>query len=233
MHIVDRIHGIIGANGIVGAGLPIACGAGLAQKLAGSGNVVVAFFGDGATNIGAFHEALNLSGLWSLPIVFVCENNGYGESTAFADVLPTADLMPRAMSYGMQFELVNGNDVIACMRAARRAVTRAREGQGPTLVQADTYRWYGHHVGDVAKYRTDHEVAKWKNERDPLSFLRAVLADSGYADDVDLENVVEEANRNVIDGAARAVTAQEPELVPAAEFVFGPAITLQGVCDGK
>lgn len=178
MHVMDLDRGVLGANGIVGGGIPIAVGAALAIQIDGDDRVVVSFFGDGAVNTGSFHEALNLAGLWRLPIVFVCENNQYAESTAFKDSIPTADLLPRAAAYGMVGRVVDGNDVAACVATASEAFALARSGGGPTLIQADTYRWYGHHTGDTAPYRTDEELAMWK-QRDPIARLRAALLDHG------------------------------------------------------
>jgi acetoin:2,6-dichlorophenolindophenol oxidoreductase subunit alpha len=178
MHIMDATVGILGANGIVGGGLPIAVGAGLASQQRGLDRVVVSFFGDGSVNTGSFHEALNLAAVWRLPVIFVCENNQYAESTAFESVLPTADLGPRAASYGMPGEVIDGNDLLDVLRAAGDAVRRARAGDGPTLIQADTYRWYGHHTGDVAPYRDPEELESWK-ARDPIARLAALIARRG------------------------------------------------------
>lgn len=182
MHVMDLEHGVLGANGIVGGGIPIAVGAALAIQIDGDERVVVAFFGDGAVNTGSFHEALNLAGLWKLPIVFVCENNQYAESTAFKDSIPTDDLLPRAVAYGMQGRVVDGNDIVACVEAASEAFALARSGGGPTLIQADTYRWYGHHTGDTAPYRTDEELASWK-ARDPIAGCRAALLAAGVEEE--------------------------------------------------
>lgn len=198
MHVMDLQHGVLGANGIVGGGIPIAVGAGLAIQLDGDDRVVVAFFGDGAVNTGSFHEALNLAAVWGLPVIFVCENNQYAESTRFSDAIATKDLMPRAAAYGMPGHVVDGNDVEACLDTAHTAIQRARAGDGPTLVQAETYRWYGHHTGDVAPYRSDEELASWK-ERDPIARLLSLLEDLGIehsaldAIDQDVEAAIDEA----------------------------------------
>jgi acetoin:2,6-dichlorophenolindophenol oxidoreductase subunit alpha len=178
MHIMDASIGILGANGIVGGGIPIAVGAALGLQQRRLNHVVVCFFGDGAVNTGSFHEALNLAGLWSLPVIFVCENNQYAESTPFASVVPIPDLMPRAASYGIPGRVIDGNDVLAVLDAAEEAINRARGGGGPTFIQAETYRWYGHHTGDVAPYRTSEEVDSWK-QRDPLEALATVLRGKG------------------------------------------------------
>lgn len=222
MHVAEPSRGILGANGIVGAGIPISCGAGLAQQLDGAGGVVVCFFGDGAVNIGAFHEGLNLAALWSLPIVFVCENNQYAESTAFSSVLPTEDLRPRAASYGMPGVVVDGNDVQACLDVARSAIDRARQGHGPSLVQADTYRWYGHHTGDVAPYRPKEEVQQWKQERDPISRIEARLTELGLADAAGLQEIRGECRRRLEAIVEQVKATPEPAVPAPFELVFAP-----------
>lgn len=222
MHITEAAKGILGANGIVGAGIPISCGAGLAQQLDGDGGVVVCFFGDGAVNIGAFHEGLNLAALWGLPVVYVCENNQYAESTAFSSVLPTEDLRPRAASYGIPGWVVDGNDVEACLDVARAAIGRAREGGGPSLVQADTYRWYGHHTGDVAPYRSEEETRRWK-ERDPLRLVERRLAELGLAEADEIDRVhrtTRQRLRRVVDDVR---SSPEPAAPAPSELVFAPA----------
>jgi acetoin:2,6-dichlorophenolindophenol oxidoreductase subunit alpha len=182
MHITAADHNMLGSYAIVGAHLPIACGAAWSARLRGSGQVAVAFFGDGATNIGAFHEALNLAAVWRLPVLFVCENNLYMEYTPIASVTavaqPAAD---RAPAYGLPAEVVDGNDVVAVLEAARRAVTRARAGDGPTIIEALTYRQYGHSRSDPAKYRPKEEVDAWL-ARDPLLLLAERLRALGAPD---------------------------------------------------
>lgn len=176
MHIMDFELGVLGANGIVGAGIPIAAGAGLSIQLRGTDQVAVAFFGDGAINTGAFHEGINLAAIWDLPCVFVCENNLYAESTPQSYVLRIPDLTERARAYGIPAELVDGNDLVAVYEATRRAVERARAGKGPTLLECRTYRWYGHYIGDPAVYRPAEEVEYWK-ARDPIPRFEAWMAE--------------------------------------------------------
>jgi 2-oxoisovalerate dehydrogenase E1 component len=178
MHIMDKESGILGANGIVGACIPIATGAGLTIKLDGGDNVVVCFFGDGSVNTGAFHEALNLGGVWKLPVVYVCENNQFALSTNWRKTLPIADLTARGASYGIPTTIIDGNDVVACLAAAAEAIARARAGEGPSLIQANTYRWSGHHIGDTAPYRPEGELASWQ-ERDPLLVFEKKLLEAG------------------------------------------------------
>ena len=179
MHITSVEHGYYGSYAIVGAHLPIACGLGWAAKIRRSGQVTVCFFGDGTTNIGAFHEALNFAAVWTLPVVFVCENNHYMEYTPIADVIavkrPAAD---RAAAYGLAPIVVDGNDVDAVHAALDHAVSRARDGGGPSLVEAETYRHGGHSAADPAAYRSAEEVAQWK-ERDPLILHAAALVAAG------------------------------------------------------
>jgi 2-oxoisovalerate dehydrogenase E1 component len=218
MHLFEPALGVLGTNGIVGSGIPIAVGAALAMQLEGSPRVVVSLFGDGAVNTGAFHEAANLAALWQLPVVFVCENNQYAESTRFSDSVPTEDLMPRAASYGMPGRVIDGNDVAACLTTITEAVSRAREGSGPSLVQADTYRWHGHYSGDSEVYRDREEVETWK-ARDPLARLRSALLD---AVDRGLETVDAEVADEVEDAVRSASSAPEPDPASVAENVVGP-----------
>ena len=188
MHISNLDVGMLGANGIVGAGAPIAVGAGFTNKYKDNGNVAVAFFGDGSTNIGAFHEAANMACALKLPVVFICENNEYGEFTARDKTMAITDIVDRAAGYGMPGVIVDGMDVVAIHEAASEAVARARRGEGPSLVEAKTYRFFNHHgVQNLGlKYRTDDEVAEWK-QRDPIFSFEARLIEQGTAtrDDID------------------------------------------------
>ena len=181
MHITSVPHGYYGSYAIVGAHLPIACGLAWAAQLRGSGQVTVCFFGDGTTNIGAFHEAVNLAAVWRLPVVFVCENNWYMEYTPIGEVIPVAlPAADRAAAYGLDRIVVDGNDVAAVRQVVGDAVGAARAGQGPSLVEAQTYRLKGHSAADGAKYRPADEVARWR-ERDPLLLARAALGTAGTA----------------------------------------------------
>jgi acetoin:2,6-dichlorophenolindophenol oxidoreductase subunit alpha len=176
MHLYDVERGNLGANAVVGGGLPAIVGAALAFKMRGEPRVAVAFFGDGATNIGTFHEALNLAQLWQVPAVFVCENNGYAESTPAHQQLPIEDLTKRAEAYGMTATKVDGQDVEAVYRVTQKAVKHAREGKGPVFVVCDTYRLTGHYVGDPQVYRPREEVRELRQTQDPLTKLRERLA---------------------------------------------------------
>lgn len=193
MHIADLGLGIYGANGIVGAGAPIACGAAMAARLQGRDRVAVSFFGDGATNQGVVHEALNLGAIWKLAVVFVCENNGYAISAPVREMTNVERLADRAAAYGMTGDCADGMDVRAVHRAAAAAIARARAGQGPTLLECRTYRFVGHFTAEKAlglKYRTDAEIETWR-ERDPLVTYPAWLREQGIGDPARVEEEVE------------------------------------------
>jgi pyruvate dehydrogenase E1 component alpha subunit len=206
MHLTQADRNMLGSYAIVGAHLPMAAGAAWSAMLRGSGQIAVAFFGDGATNIGAFHEALNLAAVWKLPVVFVCENNLYMEYTPISTVTsvpnPAAD---RAPGYGIPAELIDGNDVLVVRDAIGRAAQRARDGGGPTLIEAKTYRHYGHSRTDPAKYRPAGELDEWM-ARDPLTVARGLLAKDGVPEsDVDAANA--RAAKVVADAVAAAKAA--------------------------
>jgi acetoin:2,6-dichlorophenolindophenol oxidoreductase subunit alpha len=209
MHLTSVEHGVMGSYAIVGAHLPIAAGAAWSAKLRSSGQVAVCFFGDGATNIGAFHEALNLAAVWKLPVVYVCENNLYMEYTPIGVVTavprPAAD---RAAAYGLEPVVVDGNDADATYRAATEALRHARSGEGPVLVEALTYRKGGHSRADPAKYRPDDEVAKWM-ARDPIDLYRARLLEAGVEAER-LDGIDKEALAEVDRATEAAKAAPEP-----------------------
>lgn len=218
MHICDPRLGIFGANGIVGAGLPIAVGAGFAAQLRGDGDVVVAFFGDGATAQGAFHEALNLAALWHLPVIFLCENNHYAEFTAAVDQHPVT-LSTRAAGYGLPFVALNGNDVVEVASGMAALVQRARAGEGPFVVEAETYRHHGHYEGDAQRYRTAEERDEWKATRDPLDVALAALAAAGV-EGAALEAVDAEVDAELDAAVAAARTGAEPDPASVHEYVI-------------
>lgn len=194
MHIADVGLGILGANGIVGAGQPIATGAAFACKYKKTDNVAVCFFGDGASNRGTFHEALNMATIWKLPVIFVCENNLYGISNCQRDHMNIADVADRASSYGIPGVTVDGNDVIAVYEAAAEAVARARKGDGPSLIECKTWRWRGHFEGDPAVYKDQAEQEAWL-KKDPIPRLRQKIMDlklAGEQELADIENRVQE-----------------------------------------
>jgi pyruvate dehydrogenase E1 component alpha subunit len=190
MHISNLDVGMLGANGIVGAGAPIAVGAGFANKYKGNGNVAAAFFGDGSTNIGAFHEAANMACALRLPVLFICENNEYGEFTRRDKTMAITDIVDRAAGYGMPGVIVDGMDVVAVHEAAVEAAARARRGDGPSLIEAKTYRFYNHHgIQNLGlKYRGDDEVTKWR-ERDPIFTFEDRLIAAGTAARADFDAV--------------------------------------------
>lgn len=208
MHLADAGCGALGSFAIVGAGIPIAVGAAWSARLRETDQVAVAFFGDGTVNIGAFHEGLNLAAVWKLPAVFVCENNLYGEYTPFNQTSPVQHVADRAAAYAMPAERVDGNDVEQVYAAAQRAIARARRGDGPTLVECETYRQRGHSRSDPGTYRPADEVARWM-ARDPLVLLRERLVRSGLLDDKSAERVAAEA-RAQIDEAERAARESSP-----------------------
>ncbi len=210
MHIADPNLGIFGANGIVAAGLPIAVGAATAARLRADQSVAVAFFGDGAVAQGAFHEAVNLAAVWSLPVVFFCENNGYAEFSAAADQ-HGAPLVARAVGYGVDYVAVDGNDVVATVAAMVDRVEAMRVGGGPVIVEATTYRWHGHYEGDPERYRTPEEVQEWA-ARDPLIRHAATLRAAGVGDDA-------------LGSLESAVTEELDAAVAAARAMAGPSVT--------
>jgi acetoin:2,6-dichlorophenolindophenol oxidoreductase subunit alpha len=219
MHLTKATAGMLGSYAIVGAHLPIAAGAAWSAMLRGTGQVAVAFFGDGATNIGAFHEALNLAAVWSLPVLFICENNLYMEYTPIGSVTavpnPAAD---RASAYGLVAEVVDGNDVVAVMAAVARAAGHARSGHGPTILEALTYRHFGHSRTDPAKYRPAEEVERWLS-RDPLDLARARLQELGVQS-ASVTRADERAAKTVQDAIDAAKAAPGPDPADALTDVW-------------
>jgi acetoin:2,6-dichlorophenolindophenol oxidoreductase subunit alpha len=175
MHLLDPQIGMMGANGIVAGGIAPATGAALASKIRGDGRVAVSFFGDGAINRGPLHEAANMAAVWDLPIVYVCENNGYAQYVRQKDITKVTSFKDMAPSYGIPGVSVDGQNVLEVYEAAGEAIARARSGGGPTFLEARTYRFYGHNPGDPGSYRTAEEVRIWRNERDPIKLFRQYL----------------------------------------------------------
>ncbi|HST25082.1 MAG TPA: thiamine pyrophosphate-dependent enzyme [Gaiellaceae bacterium] len=209
MHLYDVEIGFLGANAVVGGGLPAITGAALSFKLRGEPRVAVAFFGDGATNIGTFHESLNLAQLWNVPAVYVCENNHYAESTPAEQQLPIKDLAKRAVAYGMHSITVGGQDVEDVLRAAGRALEHARSGKGPVFLLCDTYRLVGHYVGDPQVYRPKGEQQELRETQDPLDH---VLAKLNLSDDE--REAIEREVDELVEGSvefAKAGTDPKPE----------------------
>lgn len=221
MHIADLNLGILGANGIVGAGIPIAVGAALSAKMRDSGQVAVSFFGDGATNQGTFHEGLNLASIWNLPVIFVCENNLYGLGTIQTRHQNITDISDRAGSYGIEGKTVDGNDILEVYTAATEAVEKARNGNGPILLECKTYRWRGHHEGDPnqgAKYRTKEEIEEWK-EKCPIKRLEQKLYSAGKKEK-DLEIIQKEVQDEIDKAVDFSLSCTMPCLEEVLEDVY-------------
>ena len=210
MHIADVHKGMLGANGIVGGGLPLAVGAALTAKTLKTGGVAVCFFGDGASNQGTFHESLNLAAIWKLPVVFVCENNGYAESTPVSYHCAASDIANRAGAYEIPGVVVDGLDLFAVYEAAGEAIARARRGDGPTLIEAKTYRYYGHFQGDQVTYRTAEEVARYR-DRDPIQLVRQHLTSHGVATAEELDAIDRRVSRALDQAWADAKAAPWPD----------------------
>jgi TPP-dependent pyruvate/acetoin dehydrogenase alpha subunit len=219
MHLTDRSVGALGSFAVVGAHLPFACGTAFASQYLDSGSVSLCFFGDGATNIGAFHEAMNLASIWKLPVVFMCENNLYGEYSPMAATTPVAQLTDRATSYAMASEQVDGMDVLAVRDAVSRACARARDKQGPTFIEALTYRYVGHSRSDPATYRAEGELDRWR-ERDPIPGFARVLEERDDIDASDTAATLEAARAAVAEALERALSWPEPEPADRFDYVW-------------
>jgi pyruvate dehydrogenase E1 component alpha subunit len=216
MHLSDFSIGSLGETSIVGSGLPVAAGAALGSKLKGDRRVTLCFFGDGASNQGTFHESLNLAAIWDLPVVYVCENNRYGELTAASEAISVEDVSARAVAYGIPGATVDGQDVLATFEVVSTAVDRARRGDGPSLVETKTYRFENHAIGlRTQDYRSAEEVEEWTTHRDPLVLFRAALADRGV-DPQDLEQI----DKEVIEEVAAAVEFARVSPPPPPEAAF-------------
>ncbi len=220
MHLYEPAVGLLGTNGVVASGIPIAAGAALSAKLRRSGQVAVSFFGDGAVNAGGFHEGINMAATWDLPVVFVCENNLYGTEMPFKQTTKNTNVASRAQSYGIPGVQVDGEDVLAVYEKAGEAVERARQGKGPTLMECLTYRFFGHHVGDPGTtYRSKDEVEEWK-KRDPIQRLREQALTSKWAHEKELETIEGEVRRVIDEAAAVALKSPEPSAETALDHVF-------------
>lgn len=209
MHIADVHKGMLGANGIVGGGFPLAAGAGLTAKTNGKGQVAICFFGDGASNQGTFHEGLNLAGIWKLPVVFVAENNGYAETTPVTYHMSCRDIADRAAGYGMPGLTVDGLDVLAVYEAAGEAIARARRGEGPSLIECKTYRYYGHFEGDTTTYRTKDELAFYRG-RDPILGLRRFMVERTIASEEEVDAINKRVQERILDAWQFAEAAPLP-----------------------
>lgn len=219
LHIYDASNANLGTNGIVGGGIPLATGAGLSAKVLGTQQVAVAFFGDGALNQGIVHECMNMASLWKLPVIYVCENNGYGEFTAMETVTAGASLPARGEVFGISSQMIDGMDVLAVRGAAAQAVVRARAGDGPSFLVCNTYRYGGHHVTDRQDYKSSDEVAEWR-AKDPILRLRRLLLEQGIAGDQALDEVHAEVAGVVREAYAFATASPEPDPAALAAHLY-------------
>ncbi len=212
MHIADPGTGNLGANAIVGGSMALATGAALASKRLGNRRIAVCFFGEGALGQGVLYEAMNMAQLWKLPIVYVCENNLYCEYTHVSETT-AGDITGRARAFGLASERIDGQDVEAVYAAMHRAADRARAGEGPSFLECATYRYHGHHVGDIAReyYRSKQEEQRWATERDPLRIAGARLVDSGATDDAGLESIRRDVTREMEEAVKFAIDAPYPD----------------------
>lgn len=211
MHIADVEAGNLGSNGIVGGGIPIAVGSALTAQLEKSDDVTICFFGDGATNEGSFHESLNLASIWKLPVVFFCENNEYGMSSRIAEMTNIENLSKRADAYGFPGVTVDGNDLLAVMHEAKTAIARARNGKGPTLIEAKTYRFNGHSKSDKEAYRSKEEVERHK-KYDPILRFEDLLLKNQIASESDLVQIKEDIISEVAAATMFALDSEEPHI---------------------
>jgi 2-oxoisovalerate dehydrogenase E1 component len=221
MHIADVEKGNLGATGIVGGNIPVATGAGLAQQMQGTDRVVLCFFGDGASSTGNFHESLNMAGLWNLPVIYIVENNLYGMSVPIDKAAAKLDIADRACAYDMPGEVVNGMDVLAVREAVNRAVGRARRGEGPSLIECQTYRWYGHSRSDPRKYRTKEEEAEWK-ARDPIPNFASWLVDSGICTQAEVDALEAQVEDAIEVATEFALNSPMPKGEEVERFVYVP-----------
>jgi len=219
MHIADIEIGILGANAIVGAGIPIAGGAALSAKMRGTDQVAICFLGDGATNTSRFHEGVNLAACWNLPVVYVIENNLYAESTSISEACKLTNLSDRASAYGIPGKTVDGNDVLAVYEAVGEAVARARQGQGPTLIECKTYRHRGHFEGDPQTYKTKEEIEEWL-KKDPIPRFKKQLIGMGVLTEEAADKIVQEMNQEIERAVKFAVESPLPAPEEALEDVY-------------
>ncbi len=221
MHIADFSVGMLGATAVVGAGIPIATGAGLSIKLRGTDQVVACFFGEGASNQGTFHEGLNLAAVWHLPVVFVCENNLYAMGTRQSRVMLVDDIADRAAGYGIPGFVVDGNDVAAVYDATHKAVQRARKGEGPTLLECKTYRLKGHSRFDPAAYRPKEEVDEWLN-KDAIALFQTKLLEGDVLTEAEVQKIIQDVKNDIEKATKLALESPFPEPHEALDDVYSP-----------
>jgi pyruvate dehydrogenase E1 component alpha subunit len=221
MHIADPATGNLGANAIVGGSVGIATGAAYSAKTLGTDRVAVCFFGEGALGQGSLYEVMNMAVLWKLPVMYVCENNLYNEYTHFTETT-AGTILGRATAFGMQATIVDGQDVRAVNEVAGRLLERARAGEGPAFLQCDTYRYSGHHVGDINReyYRTKQEEQLWRTERDPIKVLSKWLMEQGYAEEAALDQIGSEVRATMEAAVKFAIEAPYPEVDEVAKHVY-------------
>jgi TPP-dependent pyruvate/acetoin dehydrogenase alpha subunit len=216
MHIADMSKGMLGTNGVVAASVPLAVGAALTSSIKKEGRVAVAFFGDGGANQGVLHECMNLASVWKLPVIFACENNGYAESTPVEYALSIENVADRGAAYSMPGVVVDGMDLFAVYEAAGLAVDRARSGQGPSLLECKTYRYYGHTVFDNPRtYRSEEEETQWKG-RDPLKLFRARVLEQGSLEEAEMDRIDQQAEQLIRD----AIKFADDSPLPSVEEVY-------------
>lgn len=222
MHLADFSVGSLGETSIVGSGIPVAAGAALGAKMQGIDRVSLCFFGDGAAQEGTFHEGINMAAVWKVPAIFLCENNGYAVSTPIQKATLVANIADRAAAYGIPGTVVDGQDVLAVYQAVAAAVQRARSGNGPTLIEAKTYRYLDHaaNLGRDLKYRSDAEIAEWRNRRDPIVLFRdRLIGDFGFSDS-DCDALEQQARADVADAIAFAKDSPYPDAAEAFTHVY-------------
>lgn len=224
MHIADQANGNLGANAIVGGSAGIATGAALSARMRGTDEVTVCFFGDGATAQGLLYEAMNMAALWKLPVIYACENNGYSEYTPTADIA-AGSLTARAEAMGIEAHKIDGQDVLAVNALATRLVERARKGEGPFFIELETYRYQGHHVGDINReyYRPKSEEDEWKSARDPIANFGAWLTREGIASETELAAIQDQIAKDADEAVAYALAAPFPDAAQVAAHVFAEA----------
>lgn len=211
MHIAELETGNLGANGIVGGGYPIATGAALTSKMKNEGRVALCYAGDGSTNEGSFHESINLASIWDLPVVFFIENNKYGMSGSIDEMARVEKLSDRAISYGIEGITIEGNDLFAVIDATYDAVEKARQGGGPTIIEALTYRWKGHSKSDAKKYRTKEEEEDWRKNRDPIKLTKERLVAAGIFTEEKAEEIRQKARATIEEAVEFAKSGEMPE----------------------
>lgn len=221
MHIADQSNGNLGANAIVGGSLGIATGAALTSKLLGKNEVAVCFFGDGATAQGLMYEVMNMAALWNLPVIYACENNGYSEYTKTEEIA-AGSITARAEAFGIESFQVDGQDVLAVNELTRELVARARAGEGPFFLELMTYRYHGHHVGDINReyYRAKDEESEWKTNRDPIIRLRGYLVENAIATEAEIDAINEEIFKDAADAVEYALNAKYPDVSEVDMHVF-------------